>query len=163
MWTCRQKQHPWIMPQEVSTQFYCDLFCWCCKSCRMWTKSMMTSSNGSIFRVTGHLCGEITGPPHKGQWRGALMFSLICVWINVWINNREAGDLRRYRVHYDVTVMQPGPTYHKVQTICIFHGMYCVMTRHTRGRLVYPSMRHNIIFIAMTIFDIYCIHVTCNM
>ena len=30
--------------------------------------------------------------PHKGQWRGALMFSLICVWINDWVNNREAGD-----------------------------------------------------------------------
>ena len=44
--------------------------------------------------------------PHKGQWRGALMFSLICVWINDWINNGEAGDLRRYRIHYDVTVMQ---------------------------------------------------------
>ena len=43
--------------------------------------------------------------PHKGQWRGALMFSLICVWINGWVNNREAGDLRRYRAHYDVTVM----------------------------------------------------------
>ena len=33
--------------------------------------------------------------PHKGQWRGALIFSLICVWINGWVNNREAGDLRR--------------------------------------------------------------------
>ena len=43
--------------------------------------------------------------PHKGQWRGALMLSLICVWINGWVNNREAGDLRCYRVHYDVTVM----------------------------------------------------------
>ena len=43
--------------------------------------------------------------PHKGQWRGALMFSLICVWINDWVNNGEAGDLRRYRIHYDVTVM----------------------------------------------------------
>ena len=43
--------------------------------------------------------------PHKGQWRGALMFSLICVWINGWVNNREAGDLRLYRAHYDVTVM----------------------------------------------------------
>ena len=30
--------------------------------------------------------------PHKGQWRGALMFSLICAWINTWVNNREAGD-----------------------------------------------------------------------
>ena len=43
--------------------------------------------------------------PHKGQWRGALKFSLICAWINDWVNNREAGDLRRHRDHYDVTVM----------------------------------------------------------
>ena len=43
--------------------------------------------------------------PHKDQWRGALMFSLICVWINGWVHNREAGDLRRYRAHYDVSVM----------------------------------------------------------
>ena len=34
------------------------------------------------------------------------MFSLICVWINGWANNREAGDLRRYRGHYDVIAMQ---------------------------------------------------------
>ena len=40
--------------------------------------------------------------PHKGQWRGALMFSLMCVWINGWVNNRKAGDLRRHRGHYDV-------------------------------------------------------------
>ena len=43
--------------------------------------------------------------PQKGQWRGALMFSLICAWINGWANNREAGDLRRHRAHHDVTVM----------------------------------------------------------
>ena len=42
---------------------------------------------------------------HKGQWRGTLMFSLICAWIIGWINNREAGDLRRHRAHYDVIVM----------------------------------------------------------
>ena len=44
--------------------------------------------------------------PLKGQWRKALMFSLICAWINVWANNREAGDLGRHRAHYDVTAMQ---------------------------------------------------------
>ena len=33
------------------------------------------------------------------------MFSLICVWINGWVNNRKAGDLRRYCGHYDVSVM----------------------------------------------------------
>ena len=43
--------------------------------------------------------------PHKGQWRGFLLFSLMCAWINGWINNREAGDLRRHRAHYDATVM----------------------------------------------------------
>ena len=43
--------------------------------------------------------------PHKGQWRGALMFSLIHAWINDWVNNREAGDLRRQYGHYDVIVM----------------------------------------------------------
>ena len=43
--------------------------------------------------------------PHKGQWRGALIFSLICAWINDWVNNREAGDLRRYRAHHDIIVM----------------------------------------------------------
>ena len=47
--------------------------------------------------------------PHKGQWRGPLMFSLICVWINGWVDNREAGDLRCYHAHYGVTVMVTWP------------------------------------------------------
>ena len=42
---------------------------------------------------------------HKGQWRGALMLPLICAWISRWVNNRDAGDWRRHRAHYDVTVM----------------------------------------------------------
>ena len=50
--------------------------------------------------------------PHKVQCRGALMFSLICAWINGWVNNREAGDLGHHRVHYDVTVMW------FVETVC---------------------------------------------
>ena len=54
---------------------------------------------------------------HKGQWRGALMFSLICVWINGWENNREAGDLRRYRAHYDVIVMD-GPRHQEPVYAC---------------------------------------------
>ena len=44
--------------------------------------------------------------PHNDQWRVAFMFSLIWARINDWVNNREAGDLRRYRGHYDVIVMQ---------------------------------------------------------
>ena len=44
--------------------------------------------------------------PHKGQWRGALVISLIWVQTNGWVNNRDAGDLRHHSVHYDVTIMQ---------------------------------------------------------
>ena len=43
--------------------------------------------------------------PHKGQWRGALVFSLICVWINDSVNNRKAGDLSCRHGHFDVNVM----------------------------------------------------------
>ena len=44
--------------------------------------------------------------PHKGLWRGALMFSLTCTRINGWVNNCEAGELRCHRGHYDVIVMR---------------------------------------------------------
>ena len=43
--------------------------------------------------------------PHKSLWRGASMLYLICAWINGWVNNGEAGDLRRHRTHYDVIVI----------------------------------------------------------
>ena len=42
---------------------------------------------------------------HKGQWRGALIFSLIRAWTNGWANNRDAGDLRRHGAYYGITVM----------------------------------------------------------
>ena len=45
--------------------------------------------------------------PHRGQCHGALMFSLICACTNGWANTQDAGDSRRHRVHYDVTVMLP--------------------------------------------------------
>ena len=70
---------------------------------------MMTSSNGNIFRV---YCSFVRGihrrpvnSPHKGQWREALMFSLIFPWTNGWVDNRDAGDLRRHGAHYSVIVM----------------------------------------------------------
>ena len=70
----------------------------------------MTSSNGKHFPCNWPFVRGIhrspVNSPHKSQWRDALMFSLIYVWINGWENNREAGDLRRYRAHYDVAVMR---------------------------------------------------------
>ena len=72
------------------------------------SKYMRRSSNGNIFRVNGPVSGIHWSPvdsPYKGQWRRVLMFSLICAGTNGWANNRDAGDLRCHRAHYDVTVM----------------------------------------------------------
>ena len=66
---------------------------------------MMTSSNGNIFRVTGHLCGEFTGhrwiPCTKTSDADLWCFLWSAPWINCWVYNREAGDLRRQRAHCD--------------------------------------------------------------
>ena len=62
---------------------------------------------GNIFRFVRGNHRSLVDSPHKGQWRGMLMFSLICTWTNSWANDRDAGDLKRHRAHYDVTVMIP--------------------------------------------------------
>ena len=54
---------------------------------------------------------------HKGQWRGALMFSLICAWINCWVITGEAIDLRRHRTHYEITLMIRTHCYGYVWTV----------------------------------------------
>ena len=69
---------------------------------------MLTSSNRSIFHVTGPLWGQFTGhrwfPP---QWPAMRSFGafFICAWTNDWVNNPNIGDLRRNCAHYDFTVM----------------------------------------------------------
>ena len=58
--------------------------------------------------------------PHKGQWHGALIFSLIYAWTNSWADNRDADDLRRHRTHYEVTVMPPlAGKSTKMTSICV--------------------------------------------
>ena len=63
---------------------------------------MVTSSNGNIFRVTGPLCVEF--PAQRPVTRSVDVF-LRSARLNGWVNNGEAGDLRRHRAHYAVTVM----------------------------------------------------------
>ena len=77
---------------------------------------MMTSSNGNIFRVTGHLCGEFTGQ----RWilHTKASDASLWVWINGWVKNREADDLRRYRVHCDIIVMQDFDFVSSLHTYC---------------------------------------------
>ena len=68
--------------------------------------------------------------PHKGQWRGALVFSLICAWINDWVNNRQAGDFRRHRGHYYVIVM--------IFVCIVLNGSHNVLIKHSR-KFVFTS------------------------
>ena len=60
---------------------------------------------------------SLVNSPHKGQWRGTLMFFFICAWGNGWVNNSEAGDLRHHRTYHDVTAMAAFPLveFHRLQ------------------------------------------------
>ena len=68
-----------------------------------WWRHQMETFSALLAICAGN--SPAPGEQHEGQWRGALMFSLICAWINGWVNNGEAGDLRCHRAHYDVIVM----------------------------------------------------------
>ena len=75
-----------------------------CHGTISWRRHQMETFSAWLALCAGNSPVPVNSP-HKGQWRGALMFTLICVWINGCVNNREAGDLRRYCAHYVVTVM----------------------------------------------------------
>ena len=69
-----------------------------------WWRHQMETFYAILALCAGN--SPVTGEfPTQSQWRGALMFSFICAWLSDWVNNREAGDLRRQWPHYDVTVM----------------------------------------------------------
>ena len=63
----------------------------------------------NFFHVTDPLRGEFTGhrwtPLTKASDAGLWWVFFIWAWINRWVNNCEAGELRRHRAHYDVIVM----------------------------------------------------------
>ena len=65
---------------------------------------MVTSSNGNIFCVTDPLCGEFTS--HRWSPRTKTndteLWCMNGIWINGWIDNREAGDLGCHHAHYDI-------------------------------------------------------------
>ena len=69
-----------------------------------WWRHLMETFSASLTLCAGYSPVTVNST-HTGQWHGALMFSSICAGINGWVNNREAGDLRRHRARCDVTVM----------------------------------------------------------
>ena len=79
--------------------------------CFVWPSGLLTIDrfhkclNAPVPYPTKPSSEQSVTPLYDRQWRGALMFSLICARINGWVNNCAAGYLRRYRAHYDVIVM----------------------------------------------------------
>ena len=104
----------------------------------------MTSSNGNIFRVTVPLFEEFTGhrwiPLTKASDSEPWCFLWLKPWINGWVNNHGAGDLRRYRAHYDVSAMH---NHGDMGTLSAFLGLYAGESNShncipiTKGHLTY--------------------------
>ena len=94
---------------------------------------------------------------NKGQWRGALMFSLVYTRTNGWTNHWDAADLRRHRAHYDVTVMDMTKgelwsvirkssyyTGYNVQYVFTAAESYGILQKHRSIRLVLRKLRINL-------------------
>ena len=93
---------------------------------RPWWRQQMETFSAllAICAANSPIPGEI--PRTKASDAELLRFSLICVWINGWVNNREAGDLRRYRAHYDATVMH---VHLFATSCCVQRANYSAVTK----------------------------------
>ena len=102
--------------------FKCQGTPFCLNIYNIWY-TKMTSSNGNIFRVTGHLCGEFTGPRWIPRTK-ASDAELSCFFhlrLNKpWSKQSWGWCLRHYRAHYDVIVM-----YLSVFQLLYLHCMIC--------------------------------------
>ena len=102
------------------------------KIVQTWWRHQMETFSALLALCAGNSPVPVNSP-HKGQWRGALMFSLICARINGWVNNRKAGVLRRYRGHYGVDVMKC-PVLHR----CLTGTWYLCWHRKVFGKVPFP-------------------------
>ena len=95
--------------------------------------------------------------PHKCQWRGALKFSLICNWIKGWANNRDVGDLRRHRAHYNVTVMVLVQSGHEFTLVIQnwFSG-----TRAVNSKVCLSNVRKIISVYQVTLFSVWSFQIS---
>ena len=111
-----------------------------------WRHQMKTFSALLAF------CAE--NSPHKGQWRGALMFSLIWTWINSWVNNPEAGDLRRHRAHCYVSVMSTQRLWPNLLSRYIIHAVSVETNQSGRSpKEVTPFLLQTLVAISYDFFN----------
>ena len=72
-------------------------------SCIPWWRHQMDTFSRLLAICAGNSPVTCEFTAHRPVMRS---FDVWCAWINGWVNTRDAGDLRRHRPHYDVTVMQ---------------------------------------------------------
>ena len=108
-----------------------------------WWRHQLETFSALLALCEGNSPAPVNSP-HKGQWRGTLMFSLICAWINDWVNNHEAGDLRPHHGHYYVNVMSEKMKhkypYHKTRRFMYVININSSLNAHTHI-FVYMLMR----------------------
>ena len=118
--------YPWLLQDDTVRQI---------ASTKRKTAAQVQNKHDDVIKWKRFPCywpfvRGIHRPPHKGQWRGALMFSVdLCAWIKGWVNNGEAGDLRRLCVHYDVTLI-------KERWICCDYEIRVVLTNWDLDKMV---------------------------
>ena len=77
-----------------------------CISHVAWWRHQMETFSASLALCAGNSPVTSEFPAQRPVTRSFDVFSYICTWINRWVNNGETGNLRRYRAHYDVKVME---------------------------------------------------------
>ena len=84
---------------------------------RTWWRHQMEAISAlrAICAGNSPATGEI--PTQRPVTRRFDVFFDLCLNKNVWVNNREAGVLRRHRVHYDAIVMPNNLSIH----VCILY------------------------------------------
>ena len=108
----------------------------------------MMSSNGNIFCITGYLCREFTGDRCISRTKASdaelWCVSLICTWMNNWVNNREAGNLRHHCAHHDITVMWPVHSPHKGQWCgALVFSLICTWMNNWVNNREAGNLRHH--------------------
>ena len=95
---------PWTLLSGISTRF-------CFNSSIIYRKGFLYEKEMVLIHFSNHwtfVQGIHQSPvnsPHKGQWHGALMFSLNCAWINSWVNLDLRCHHTHYDAHYDITAL----------------------------------------------------------
>ena len=141
-WVDRRHWCHYIMPWNIEKycEKYCDIslaiFNYIIRHTKVtenhwaWWRHQMQTFSALLAICVGN-SPVMVNSPHKGQWRGALMFSLVCTWIHGWVNNREAGDLRCHHTHYDIIVMESGK--HGRKPVYLFSQHYTCWCSSTTG------------------------------